>query len=82
MKAKCLFGICLVFVAMTVEGCRKKSPSVPEAPVQQAKESVSVKAGPEQSQPEETEYFALFMEGKKVGHAIQNRVVTVSKVTT
>ena len=112
MKAKCLFGIFLVFVVTTVEGCRKKSPPGPEEstqqikaseqstadraapdkpatqelvavkPAQQAKETVSVRAGSEQDQPEETEYFALFMEGKKVGHAIQNRVVTGRKVTT
>ena len=112
MKAKCLFGICLVFVAMTAKGCRKKSPSRPEASMQQieaseqstaeqatsdkpatqelvavkptwqAKEPVSVRAGSEQAQPEETEYFALFMEGKKVGHGIQNRVVTGRKVTS
>ncbi len=31
---------------------------------------------------EETEYFALFMEGKKVGHAIQVRKVADGKVTT
>ncbi len=30
----------------------------------------------------ETEYFAVFMEGKKVGHAIQSRVVAGPKVTT
>jgi len=112
MKAKCVFGICLVLAAMTAEGCRKKSPPGPEEstqqikaseqsttdraapdkpatqelvavkPAQQAKETVSVRAGPEQDQPEETEYFALFMEGKKVGHAVQNRVVTGRKVTT
>lgn len=29
---------------------------------------------------DETEYFAIFMEGKKVGHAIQNRVVSDGKV--
>ena len=105
-KAKCLFGICLVFVAVNAMGCRKKSPSPQEdskhkvelseqatakqaaqkpmavKPEQQSQESASVKAGPEQAQPEETEYFALFMEGKKVGHAIQNRVVTGRKVTT
>jgi hypothetical protein len=28
------------------------------------------------------EYFAVFMEGKKVGHAIQSRVVSEGKVTT
>lgn len=30
----------------------------------------------------ETEYFAIFMEGKKNGHAIQSRVVSDGKVTT
>jgi len=51
-------------------------------PARQAKEAVSVKAGSEQAQQEETEYFALFMEGKKVGYAIQNRAVAGNKVTT
>ena len=31
---------------------------------------------------DETEYLAIFMEGKKVGHAIQSRVVSENKVTT
>jgi hypothetical protein len=31
---------------------------------------------------EETEYFAVFMEGKKIGHAIQSRVAADGKVTT
>ena len=31
---------------------------------------------------DETEYFAVFMEEKKVGHAIQSRVVSENKVTT
>ncbi len=31
---------------------------------------------------DETEYFALFMEGKKAGHAIQSRVVSDGKVTS
>jgi hypothetical protein len=35
-----------------------------------------------EAQEEETEYFALFMEGKKVGYAIQNRDVDGNKVTT
>lgn len=30
----------------------------------------------------ETEYFAMFMEGKKVGHMIQSRLVADGKVTT
>jgi hypothetical protein len=35
-----------------------------------------------EDQGEETEYFALFMEGKKVGYAIQSRDVEGEKVTT
>jgi len=34
------------------------------------------------STPSETEYFAVFMEGKKVGFAIQSRVAAKGKVTT
>lgn len=30
----------------------------------------------------ETDYFAVFMEGRKVGHAIQSRIVAGGKVTT
>ncbi len=48
----------------------------------QAQELVSVKAESGQVQPEETEYFAILMEGQKVGHAKQNRVVNGSEVTT
>jgi len=47
-----------------------------------AQEAASVKTGVEQTPLEETEYFALFMEGKKVGYAIQNRAVAGNKVTT
>jgi hypothetical protein len=36
----------------------------------------------EEAESGETEYFAVFMEGKKVGHAIQSRVVDDEKVTT
>ncbi len=39
-------------------------------------------AGPAQTASDETQYFALFIEGKKVGYAIQNRVVAEGKVTT
>lgn len=37
---------------------------------------------PEKSQSDETEYFALFMDNHKIGHAIQDRVVEGDKVTT
>ncbi len=112
MKAKFILGICLVLVAVTAMGCRKKTPAPQEESIQQeevleqptaeqaaldkaateepkmvepawqAEEPVSVKAGAEQAQPEEIEYFAVFMEGKKVGYAIQNRAVAGNKVTT
>ena len=112
MKAKCLLGICLVLVAITATGCRKKTPTPQEQsmqqiesseqprteqaasdkpateepmavkPAQQAKEPVSIKAESKQTQPEETEYFAVLMEGKKIGYAIQNRAVAGNKVTT
>ncbi len=58
--------------------------SVQEQPA--SKEPVQNKAQAEQpvseEAPEEPEYFAVFMEGKKVGHAIQTRVVEDGKVTT
>jgi len=31
---------------------------------------------------DETEYYAVFMEGKKIGHAIRSRVAADGKVTT
>ena len=34
------------------------------------------------SESNEVDYFAIFMEGKKVGHAIQSRVVSEGRVTT
>ncbi len=43
---------------------------------------IPTKAEPERDQPEEIEYFALFLMGKKVGYAIQSRVVEEDEVTT
>ncbi len=39
-------------------------------------------AGVSKAKSEETEYLAVFMEGKKVGHSIRNRVTADGKVTT
>jgi len=39
-------------------------------------------AGVSNAKSEETEYFAVFMEGKKIGHSIRNRVTADGKVTT
>jgi hypothetical protein len=46
------------------------------------KKPVSVATDSGREQPEETEYFAILMGGQKVGHAIQNRLVNGSQVTT
>ena len=42
----------------------------------------ALKAGSEKANADETEYFAVFMEGKKAGHARQDRVVSDGKVTS
>ena len=34
------------------------------------------------TEPEEADYFAVFLEGKKVGHAIQTRIIADGKVTS
>jgi hypothetical protein len=39
-------------------------------------------AQPAAPEPNETDYFAVFMEGKKVGYSIQSRAVADGKVTT
>jgi hypothetical protein len=39
-------------------------------------------AGVSNAKSEETEYYAVFMEGKKIGHLIQSRVTADGKVTT
>jgi len=44
--------------------------------------SAPVIAQAQVSESNEVDYFAAFMEGKKVGHAIQSRVVSEGKVTT
>jgi hypothetical protein len=71
-------------VELSEQATAKQSAQKPMAvkPEQQLQDSASVKGGVEQAQPEETEYFAVFMEGKKVGYAIQNRAVAGNKVTT
>jgi hypothetical protein len=39
-------------------------------------------AGVSRANSEETEYYAVFMEGKKIGHSVLNRVTAKGKVTT
>lgn len=94
MKTKCLISIFLIIAITNTIGCRKKTPSeqkqsVPQttaaqkpATIAQKPATTAQKPAIEQIQPNETEYFALFLEGKKVGYAIQNRSVDGQKVTT
>ena len=79
MKTKYLIGICLIITITNSISCRKKTPSEQEQSIPQT--TAAQKPATEQTQPDETEYFALFMEGKKVGYAIQNRTVDGEKVT-
>ncbi len=62
MAIRCIFNICLVFVAFVC---------LPNSSL----------AGPKVVS-DETEYLAVFMEGKKVGYAVQSRVVSDGQVTT
>ena len=80
MKTRCLIYFCLVLTAMNTTGCRKKTPPDQKQSITQP--GVAQKPATEQIQPEEIEYFALFMEGKKIGYAIQERAVESSQVTT
>jgi len=76
MKTRCLISVCLILTIINTVGCRKKTPPDKE------QTTVAQKPTTKQIQPEETEYFALFLDGKKVGYAIQNRAVAGQKVTT
>ena len=94
MRIRYLLCVCLVLAA-AIAGCRKESePAVKEpAPEKAAKDSI-VQEQPTAEEPvkekpvseevvaEETEYFAVFMEGKKIGHAIQSRDVVDGNVVT
>jgi hypothetical protein len=80
MNTRGLIYFCLILTAINITSCRKKTPPAREEPIPQT--AAARKQTTKQIQPEETEYFALFMEGKKVGYAVQNRTVESSKVTT
>ena len=43
---------------------------------------ISTSSAGSKAESDETEYFAVFMEGKKVGYAIESRVVSGEKVTS
>jgi len=92
MRTKCFLVVCLMLPAMIGVSCGKKSEppqeesargtEIPEvsASEQAAPDKADVET--EQSAVTEVEYFAVFMEGKKVGHTVQSRVVADGKVTS
>ena len=51
-------------------------------PVSEVEEPVSTDNTVTQAEPEDTEYFALFIDQHKCGHAIQKRIVDSNKVLT
>jgi len=81
MKTRSLISICLIITITNSISCRKKTPPEPEQSIQQTTAEAQ-KPATEEIQPEEIEHFALFMDGKKVGYAIQDRKVDGQKVTT
>jgi hypothetical protein len=59
------------------------SPLEAPAPGKEAAEpQPSAAAGVPEAEKDDSEYFAVFLEGKKVGHAVESRVVADGKVTT
>jgi len=92
MRAKCFFVVCFMLSVVAAAGCDSKS-DLPPKESAHAKEvpevHTSEKTGPDAAEVElepagvpEVEYLAVFMEGKKVGHAIQSRVIADGKVTS
>ncbi len=94
MRVWYLVGVYLVLV-LVATGCKKEPEPVPEKPVPE--KPVPEKSAPEkpaleeptpkkpalkEAAVEETEHFAVFIEGKKVGYAIQNRFAADGNVTT
>ena len=95
MRVKCLLSIALALI-MTVAGCKDepKPVSMAQKPVAEepkpaakepkplTKEPTAVAKEPRKETQDETEYYAVFMEGKKVGHVIQHRLVAEPNVIT
>ena len=89
MRVWYLIGVCLVLV-LVATGCKKEPEPVPEKPVPEKsapekpalEEPTPKKPALKEAAVEETEHFAVFIEGKKVGYAIQSRVVADGNVTT
>ena len=54
--------------------------AAPDISTESTSEPVPVKTRTEKAPPDESEYFAVFIEGKKAGYARQDRVVSEGKV--
>ena len=66
-------------------GVKSISPASAQARVQaenKAPDKFLPATSMEESAPDDAEYFAVFMAGKKVGYSIQSRIVADDKVTT
>ncbi len=91
MRAKYLFIVCLILSVMTVVSCGKRSNPPPEGSARRTEKSeiqanvdkkpVAAEAETEDAESTEVEYFAVFMEGKKVGYAVQSRIESNGQVT-
>lgn len=92
MRAKFILGICLALIIM-VTGCKDEPETATREPTgitkgadpakadSKAPATVSVDTTAEPGNGDK-EYLAVFMEGKKVGYAIQSRSEVGGKVTT
>ena len=93
MRVKPLVKSCLALIVMAASvaglACKeepkpvsKEPKSVTTQPKTVTAEPKPVTKKPKKDVPEEAEYFAVFMEGKKVGYAVQSRSQAGGKVTT
>lgn len=96
MRDKLFLTICLALI-ITVTGCKDEPKQAPIEKPTTAEESNTVAEAPNTGTQEtpkpatkgpgkegwdETEYYAVFMEGKKVGYVIQDRLVAEPNVIT
>ncbi len=94
MRVWYLVGVCLVLI-LVATGCKKEPEPVPEKPAPEKpviekptpekpalEEPTAKKPALKEAAVEVFQHFAVFIEGKKVGYAIQSRVVADGNVTT
>ena len=81
MRVKFLLSIFLALI-ITATGCKDKPKPVAIRPKPVAKEPKPATKEPGKGIHDETEYYAVFMEGKKVGYVISDRLVAEPNVIT